>query len=322
MQKKTPTISVIIPAFNVENYIEETLSSLRNQTVYPDEVIIIDDGSTDSTLQIAKSFQFPFDSKIISTQNNGQGIARNLGAEKAKSDYIYFFDSDDMLDTRFIEFVKNKISESPTLDLVLFSGKPFHSQDYLTEKKFPNYRRGFSGDDLSTEKTLSAFLEVGRWDVGPSLYVVRKKLLNENGLLFHSWHHEDTKMFYQVILSSKKITVSNKVFFHRRIREHSIMTMSHNDKHVTGSKLLIEFLAETQKKYKNPTYRKFFARASEFAIEPYIKSCRNTETGIDIKAIARMLFWAKSPKLYLLSILLLANQSSLDRIREAKKSSS
>ncbi|EKF73277.1 glycosyl transferase family protein [Alcanivorax hongdengensis A-11-3] len=319
MQSNQTTISVIIPAYNVENYIAESLKSLVNQTVYPDEVIIIDDGSTDSTLKIVESFEFPFKSTVISTENRGQGQARNLGMEKSESDYLYFFDSDDILDSRFIEFAKEKSSRSPSPDLLLFSGEVFHDGEDLMGTRISSYKRGFSGDGLSAEQTLSAFLNEGRWDVGASLYMVKRELMTKNGLSFHSWHHEDTQIFYQLLSLASRVTVSNEVFFYRRIRRNSIMTMGFNKKHAIGSKLLIESLIEIANARNSTNWKDFITRSMKLSIEPYIRSCRYSGTKIDLSIIMKMLSQAKSPKLYLWTTLILINKDAINIIRKIKK---
>ena len=318
MQSNQPTISVIVPAYNVENYIAESLESLVNQTVYPDEVIIIDDGSTDSTLKIIESFDFPFKSTVISTDNRGQGQARNLGMEKSKSDYLYFFDSDDILDSRFIEFAKEKSSRSPSPDLLLFSGEVFHDDEGFTGKRVSSYKRGFSGDRLSVNKTLSGFLNEGRWDVAACLYMVKRELITNNALSFHSWHHEDTQIFYQLLAVASRVTVSNKVFFYRRIRRNSIMTMSFNKNHAIGSRLLIESLIEIAHARNSTYWKEFITRSMKLSIEPYIRSCRYSGTKIDLSIIMKMLSQAKSPRLYIWATLVLINKDAINIIRKLK----
>jgi len=101
MQK---TISVIIPSYNVSTYIGRCLDSVVNQTLYDIEIIIVDDGSTDGTYNIAKSYA-DVDDRIILIQqeHKGQSCARNRGLEIAKGEYVAFIDSDDFIDVEFLE---------------------------------------------------------------------------------------------------------------------------------------------------------------------------------------------------------------------------
>ena len=94
----TPQISIIIPAYNVEKYIEETLRSIEKQTFSDFEVLVIDDGSDDGTFDIVKSIASQDRRiKIYTQDNSGQGKARNTGIDNAQGEYLTFVDSDDLV---------------------------------------------------------------------------------------------------------------------------------------------------------------------------------------------------------------------------------
>lgn len=99
-----PLVSVIVPAYNVENLISRCLDSLVNQT-YPNyEVIVVNDGSTDGTLGICESYSEAYQCvRVIDKDNGGQSSARNAGLDIAEGDYIMFCDSDDFVSVRIIE---------------------------------------------------------------------------------------------------------------------------------------------------------------------------------------------------------------------------
>ena len=97
-----PKVSILIPLYNSENYIEETIQSCLNQTYENIEIIIVDDGSTDKSLQIAKSFESG-KLKVYSQPNSGACKARNLAFEKSIGDYIQYLDADDLLSENKIE---------------------------------------------------------------------------------------------------------------------------------------------------------------------------------------------------------------------------
>lgn len=104
MEIQTKLISIIIPVYNVENFISRCLDSLCNQT-YPNfEVIMIDDGSTDNSYSIAKCYcEKDKRFKLFHQENSGQGSARNNGIKKAQGDYLAFVDSDDWVHPEFLE---------------------------------------------------------------------------------------------------------------------------------------------------------------------------------------------------------------------------
>ena len=117
-----PTISIVVPVFNVEKYVKETYI-IKNQILEPDEVIIVNDGSTDKSLNIINEFNKINKWKIVSTYNQGLGLTRNYGKSLAKSEYIYFLDSDDILEKNFIYEIKKLINFYNKPDIILFSGK-------------------------------------------------------------------------------------------------------------------------------------------------------------------------------------------------------
>ncbi len=92
--------SVIIPAYNAQKTLKNCLDALLNQTILPNEIIVVDDGSTDETKSVAESYSLV---KVISQQNQGPAKARNAGAQKAKSDTILFLDSDCIPEKNWLE---------------------------------------------------------------------------------------------------------------------------------------------------------------------------------------------------------------------------
>ena len=108
----TPSVSIIIPVYNAEKYVAEAITSAVNQTYSNKEIIVIDDGSTDNSLQIAKGFESQM-VKVYSQQNKGASTTRNNGLNFAKGDYIQFLDADDWLSNNKIEAQINKLACAP-----------------------------------------------------------------------------------------------------------------------------------------------------------------------------------------------------------------
>ena len=113
-------VSVIIPIYNTEKYLKECLNSVINQSLVDIEIICINDGSTDNSIEILNEFKKQ-DGRIsvISQDNQGQAVARNKGLSLANGEYIYFMDSDDILDLTALEKVYS-LSKENDLDLIIF----------------------------------------------------------------------------------------------------------------------------------------------------------------------------------------------------------
>ena len=103
-----PKISIIIPCYNVEKYIKQCLESVVNQTLKDIEIICINDGSTDSTLEILREYENRDNRiKVISKQNSGYGASMNIGLETAKGEYVGIVESDDYVELNIFQTLYN-----------------------------------------------------------------------------------------------------------------------------------------------------------------------------------------------------------------------
>jgi glycosyltransferase involved in cell wall biosynthesis len=117
---KMPRISIIIPIYNVEQYLEQCLNSILNQTFKDIEIICVNDGSTDNSYNLLKEFAKKDNRiKIITQENKGVSTARNIGLDNSNSEFIMFLDSDDWYDKKLCEKVLNKIKET-NADIICF----------------------------------------------------------------------------------------------------------------------------------------------------------------------------------------------------------
>ena len=120
-----PDISIIVPVYNVERYLDECLDSLLEQTHRNIEIICVNDGSTDSSLRILER-RASEDGRIrvISQENAGVAHSRNIALDAAQGDYVLFVDSDDYIDVRTCELLLSNAHETDA-DIVVFGGKTF-----------------------------------------------------------------------------------------------------------------------------------------------------------------------------------------------------
>ena len=130
-----PKFSIISPVYNTEPYLREFLNSVVNQTFTDFELILVDDGSTDNSLEICREYAQK-DSRItvLTQKNQGAGPARNNGIKHANGQYILFFDSDDWVDVQALEIL-NSLSEDDSADLLIFSAQEVVFDDKEVEIK-------------------------------------------------------------------------------------------------------------------------------------------------------------------------------------------
>ena len=130
------SVSVIMPVYNAEKFLNRSISSFQNQTLESKELICVDDGSTDNSLEILNDFQKEFNNiKIITQENSGPGVARNTGIENAQGEYIAFLDSDDIfLEDTALEEMYNLGIESND-DLICANLRRIN-QDYTLDEHY------------------------------------------------------------------------------------------------------------------------------------------------------------------------------------------
>lgn len=189
-----PDISIIVPIYNAEKYLKKCLDSLVNQTKKELEFILVNDGSTDSSEQIIKSYT---DKRIKYFKNKNQGIGktRNFGIEKATGKYLMFLDSDDYLDTKACEKLYKK-AQKENLDLVVFD---FYrvEQDNLKEVLVPSFK------NTSLVKNNNLLLDI---NLGPCNKLYDRNLIVNNKIKFlENLKYEDTTFVVEAIYNSKKI---------------------------------------------------------------------------------------------------------------------
>lgn len=146
---KSALISVIIPAYNRENYLVETIESVLAQDYRPIEVIVVDDGSTDGTADVAKRFSTAV--RYFYQPNSGCGAALNTGVEKAEGDYLSFIGSDDLWIEKKLTLQMKELNSAPETDMMFGYVSHFYSPDLgqrererflCPTEKMPGYHAG------------------------------------------------------------------------------------------------------------------------------------------------------------------------------------
>lgn len=216
-------VSIIIPAYNVEREIEESIVSILEQTYYNLEIIIINDGSIDNTFSIIKRYAAS-DSriKVINQNNSGQSVARNKGLNEATGKYIYFFDADDFLQKEAIFELVNKMQQFDA-DMITFDANVLKNKriiPYIHHKKMRE----------NTVYSRTSFLKHTRWNNTPVwIYFYKKDFLINNNISFlQNIIYEDNLFYIDIVANASSIVYINRPFFLYKKRINSTMGNLHN----------------------------------------------------------------------------------------------
>lgn len=224
-------ISIIIPVYNVEEYLRECVDSVLKQTYKNLEIILVDDGSTDSSAAICDEY-IEKDERIIviHQKNGGLSQARNRGLEESTGRYVYFLDSDDYISHNAVEKLY-KIIETEKSDFIFFDAFSFENSKngFNIEQRYK--RRNTYGSD-SGINILSALQKKHEYHSAVYLMFFDKLFLDRNSLTFvPDILYEDLVFTYQAFCRAKKATQCPEQLYYRRYRPNSIMTSRKNQKH-------------------------------------------------------------------------------------------
>ena len=219
MQEKLPLISICMPAYNAGRFITEAIISIMNQTYSNWELIIINDGSVDDTLEKAEKFIQDNRIKVFSQENKGQCAAANKAFSYSKGDFIKFFDADDILSPNFLEAQINLINGS---DCKVASAKwgRFYGEDLKTFNLNP--------EPVWRNLIPIEWLFISLGSLYPmmqcALFLIPRKVLNKSGL----WNEKlslinDFDFIIRVMLASEEIVFSgNSILYYRSGIENSL----------------------------------------------------------------------------------------------------
>lgn len=245
------SIAVVIPSFNVQDYISEAIESVLRQDPRPNEVIIINDGSTDRTRSIISVYESDPIVKIVDSENRGLGPARNLGLEMASSEYVYFFDSDDVMADEFMVIITDAIQRYKKPEMIVFSGESFFDSAEQFAFSPADYKRKIEGFFRSGPEMYRKLDSNRSLFSSACLYVTRRDVWARSGLRFKPIVHEDEEILLSLYLSVNRCCCLNDVLFYRRIRSGSIMTGGVTERNAQGMIQVIRSLIGLKKEHPN-----------------------------------------------------------------------
>lgn len=227
-------VSIIIPIYNVEKYLEKCIKSIINQTYRNLEIILINDGSTDESAKICEAYK-ELDNRIIfiNKKNGGAASAKNEGLKVAKGDYITFVDSDDFVELDMIEYMVNTIKKYNS-DIVqcsftnLYKNTEKFKQDKIIEQK------------IGSKDFLELFLT--KWDSSLFWNKLFKREVIENVFFKEGRCIDDEFFTYKCVINSKSIVTSNKIVYNYRMRKSGVMKSERSQKQILKDR--VDYLYE------------------------------------------------------------------------------
>lgn len=222
------SIGVIIPVYNMEKYLHECLESIVEQTILFDEVIIINDGSSDRSQIICEKYCKKYSYiQLINQENKGLSVARNVGINYSKSDYLIFLDSDDYLFFHTVEILKQKLNGQ---DILFYSANI--KEEIKEVKHSNNYQRNQRiCNRLMTGKEFFNHVFPKNYIVSACMGAYNRNFLTKYKILFpERLYYEDNFFTFQVISKAKKIECISDELYIRRYRSGSIMTSDLDEK--------------------------------------------------------------------------------------------
>ena len=266
-------ISVIIPVYNVENYLRQCLDSILNQTYTDFEVICVNDGSTDNSLNILNEYAKK-DSriKVISQKNKGLSGARNTGLKFANGEYICFVDSDDYVKETYLETFMKYIGQT---DCVQVNFETSITEEWI-KKYYKQYSHNYKNKLFKMSPKIYCHTHMGVWDAIYKMEIIKKyKIRFPEGRIF-----EDHPFKYKYLCHCKNIYWINSKLYYYRIQRESSITQQYKKnslyqkkhqldgiknyisitKHLKKYKILAEYKKALQilflKEYKDYFYKK------------------------------------------------------------------
>lgn len=230
---QAPVFSIVVPVYNVKDYLEKCVDSLVNQTFQDFEIILVDDGSTDGCAVMCDEYGRVYPNiEVIHKKNGGLSDARNVGMEKAKGNYVLFVDSDDYLSTDACERLYPYTQQG--CDILVGAAMNMGKVKEVFAPRVP-------ADIVFTNEEYLYYAPV--INMSACLSVFNRSFLVDNHLSFEvGLLHEDEDFSPRALLCAKKIIYTGVIYYRRTIREGSIsrskdMSKNVRDHYLTMCKL-------------------------------------------------------------------------------------
>lgn len=222
-----PKISVIVPIYNVERYLERCIESILNQTLQDLELILVNDGSSDKSGEICEKYRDIDNITVIHKENGGVSSARNLGINIAKGEFLTFIDPDDYIDNDALELLYD-LAKNNNAEIACYSMKTYKN-NMLTTKLVENYKVKI----FDRKNILKEYIENGTFLYSSCNKIYANRLFNSNRNRFSQDIHyaEDALFNYYIMNDASRLIFTNEQKYNYFINDNSTV------KYVTEKRL-------------------------------------------------------------------------------------
>lgn len=224
-------VSIVSPVYNVEKYIKNLITSVKNQTYSDFELILVDDGSTDGSIKIAEKElkKTTINYQIISKENNGQSSARNVGINAAKGEYVCVVDSDDVIQPQYVEYLLEVITTSD-------SDVAFCDLNWVPEDKLFEISNDEKTYEVKSGKEFFYDFFMHNVEIGPVSLLIRRNLLKKIKICYNekSRYSEEFTYICKLLHDAKKVVHLKQKLYNYCLRTGSVSTGANIDKVLNG----------------------------------------------------------------------------------------
>lgn len=260
-------LTVIVPAYNVEKYIEKCLESLVNQTYRDLEILVVNDGSTDNTKKIIEKYEKKSENlKLLNKENGGLSSARNFGLQNTETKYVAFVDGDDYLELNAYEIIMKKVEEEKA-DIGIYNLKKIYPNKIVNSKlsKRIYYKKDFLKQLFSKSKETDVIVcnKIFRMDI-----IIKNRIYFENKAYF-----EDTGFIFRYLYFVKKISLLDLPLYNY-IQHNNSITKKFNRLIISSCENTYKIIKEFYQ--KNNEYEKYKSEIENMYLRMKIYTLNNS----------------------------------------------
>lgn len=233
--------SIIIPVFNVENYIQQCMDSVLAQTFTNYECILVNDGSTDNSKKICEKYCLNYKSfRLVNQKNMGLSEARNTGIKYARGNYIVFLDSDDFIKETALKDLYDTILNNGRKEIIISTTFAYYESEKISKARICNFQKQIM---INSEVLWKTFTD-SKFVVAAWTLTVERQFILKNQLWFEpNLLHEDELWYPIAIAMAQEIIVNDKPFYYNRCDRKGSITNTLNIKKCFDKLEIIEKLS-------------------------------------------------------------------------------